>query len=104
MKNMDKRREQLAAELTKLGRESGDARFKRAAGILRGAQAGRPAADDDAPLRFALNLLANGAEKSMNAAAWYAADCYALGPTERAKMQRRLRRKLSNTINGQNDK
>jgi len=69
--------DRLAALADRAGEATGDERFPRAAGVLRGKPAGRPAADDSEALAFAESLFDAGLVRSKNAACTRAAIMYA---------------------------
>jgi hypothetical protein len=69
-------RARLATLADKSGAATGDERFRRAAGILRGKRAGRRAVDDSEALAFAESLLDAGLVRSKNDACIRAAVLY----------------------------
>ena len=69
MTETDHVRTQLASELDRHGERTGDSRFTRAAGVLRGKKAGRPKIDDSAALNMARALYETGVAKSIHDAA-----------------------------------
>jgi hypothetical protein len=83
-----------AAELDRLADESGDARYRRAAGVLRGKPGGRPPCDDGAALGLAESLEAAGIARSRRDACMRAARLHATTRAEVAPMAERLRKKL----------
>ena len=89
-------RTRLAALADRAGAATGDERFPRAAGVLRGRPAGRPAADDSEALEFAESLLDAGLVRSKNAACTRSAIMYS--PTSlaidatRARLMKKFRR------------
>ena len=89
-----RRRARHAAHLEKVGAATGDERYRRAAGVLRGKPAGRRAVDDTEALAFAESLLDAGLVRSKNKACIEAAKIYA--PTEIAfdAMRARLLKKF----------
>jgi len=58
----------VADNLLRLAAETGDGRFRRAAGVLRGARGGAPARNDDALLAEARELYRAGSVRSWHAA------------------------------------
>lgn len=90
-------RARLAALADKSGEATGDERFRRAAGVLRGKQAGRRAVDDSEALEFAESLFDAGLVNSRNAACTRAAVLYS--PTSfaidatRARLMKKFGRK-----------
>ncbi len=89
-------RDSLATLADRLGEATGDERFPRAAGVLRGKQAGRRAVDDSEALAFAESLLDAGLVRSKNAACTRSAIMYS--PTSlaidatRARLLKKFRR------------
>ncbi len=69
-------RARLAALADKSGAATGDERFARAAGVLRGKPAGRRAVDDAEALAYAEAMLDAGLARSKNAACTQAAIMY----------------------------
>jgi hypothetical protein len=59
-------RARVADLVDELAEATGDSRFARAAGVLRGKQGGRPETDDAKALDFAKDLLTSGAARSIN--------------------------------------
>ena len=78
----DRLRTRHAAQLEKVGADTGDERYRRAAAMLRGKPAGRPAVNDTVALAYAESLLDAGLVRSKNKACIEAAKIYA--PTELA--------------------
>ena len=70
-------RDRIAALADRAGAATGDERFRRAAGVLRGKRAGRRAVDDTEALAFAESLLDAGLVRSKNAACTRSAIMYA---------------------------
>ena len=66
-------RARVADLVDELAEATGDSRFARAAGVLRGKQGGRPETDDDKALDFAKALITSGAARSINDACTKAA-------------------------------
>ena len=75
-------RARLAALADKFGAATGDERFARAAGVVRGNPAGRRKVDDSEALEYAESLFDAGLVHSKNAACIEAAKIYA--PSELA--------------------
>ncbi len=73
---IDEARARIAALADELAKATGDERFRRAAGVLRGKQAGRRAVDDTEALAFAESLLDAGLVRSKNDACIRAAVLY----------------------------
>ncbi len=86
-------RARIAKLIDKAGAATGDERFSRAAGVLRGKRAGRRAVDDTKPLAYAADLFNGGCSK--NEACIQAAIMYS--PTRNAfdATKARLFRKFS---------
>jgi hypothetical protein len=82
--------------LRALAEESGDIRYRRAAGMLSGARGCRPARDDDAALQRVAALLADGAARSIDQAARFVARTLA-GETSTGAAEARLARKYRAT-------
>ena len=74
--------------------QTGDDRFARAAGVLRGKQGGRPETDDAAALAFAEALLDAGLASSKNAACVRAATMYSPTRIEFDATRARLAKKF----------
>lgn len=95
------RRAEIARTLDRLGLETGDVRFRHAAGVLRGGKAGRRPRDDDAALALAESWLAAGLAPTRNAACLRAAQYYA-PPQQieatRARLMRKFRTKLNKSV------
>ncbi len=88
-------RDSLAKRADKFGAATGDERFRRAAGVLRGKPSGRRAVDDTEALACAKSLFAAGCSK--NSACVQAANLYA--PTDiaiDATIARLLRKFIQN--------
>ncbi len=89
-------RARLATLAERAGEATGDERFPRAAGVLRGKPAGRRAVDDTDALAFAESLFDAGLARSRNAACTRAAIMYS--PTSiaidatRARLLKKFRR------------
>ena len=73
---IDEARARIAALADELAKATGDERFRRAAGVLRGKQAGRRAVDDSEALAYAESLFDAGLVRSRNAACTRAAIIY----------------------------
>ena len=90
-------RARISEVCEELAAQTGDDRFARAAGVLKGKPAGRPAADDNAALAFAESLFDAGLAKSKNQACKRAASMYSTTGDKtdviRARLVRKLRRK-----------
>jgi len=90
-------RKRIATTCLALAKRTGDDRFARAAGVLHGRRAGRPAIDDGPALAFATSLLDAGLARSTNAACQRAALMYSPTQAEvnatRARIAKKLRRK-----------
>ena len=91
----DRRRARIAKLMDKFGAGGGDERFRRAAGVLRGKQAGRRAVDDSEALAYAKSLFTAGCSK--NAACIQAAMMYSPKPRAFDATKARLLRKLVGT-------
>ncbi len=93
---IDEARARIAALADELAKATGDERFRRAAGVLRGKRAGRRAVDDSEALAFAESLLDAGLVRSKNAACTRSAIMYS--PTSlaidatRARLMKKFRR------------
>ena len=86
-------REALAGYCTAMWELTGDARWRRAAGVLTGAHPGRREVDDEAALRYARGLMSAGVAKSPYRASAIAAELFA-PPHQVETCRDRLRRKL----------
>jgi len=60
----DRLRARIAKLMEKAGADDGDERWRRAAGVLRGKRAGRPAVDDTEALAYAVDLFNGGCSKN----------------------------------------
>jgi hypothetical protein len=93
----DDLRRAAAEVLTGLADLTGDARFRRAAGIVKGRCAGRPKHDDDDALALVRHLLETRAARSCRAACSLAAAMFCARshqvPAMRDRLQRKLRQK-----------
>ena len=85
----------MAAVLDKYHARTGDSRFSRAAGALRGGKAGHPRIDDSAALRHARTLLATGLATSKRQAMMRAASLFADGEDAQEKLFWRGLKKLA---------
>jgi hypothetical protein len=74
--------------------QTGDDRFARAAGVLRGKPGGRPEKDDEAALAYAESLFEAGFEPSKNAACVRAATMYSPTRIEIDATRARLAKKF----------
>ncbi len=88
-----RRRARHAAHLEKVGAATGDERYRRAAGVLRGKPAGRRAVDDTEALAYAKSLFTAGCSK--NSACIQAAIMYSPKPHAFDATKARLLRKLA---------
>lgn len=87
-------RRRLADACAEAAELSGDGRFARAAGALRGGRGGRPAADDAEPLALARAYFEGGVVPSRRAACRRAAFLYAQDRESRDRLTRRLQKKM----------
>jgi len=89
----DRLRARIAKLMDKEGADNGDERFRRAAGVLRGKRAGRPAVDDTEALAYAVDLVNGGC--SRNNACIQVAIMYSPKPHAFDATKARLLRKLA---------
>ncbi len=78
-------RARIAKMIDKAGAATGDERFSRAAGVLRGKRAGRRAVDDSAALDYAADLFNGGCSKNeacIQAAIMYSPKTLAIDATK----------------------
>jgi len=90
----DRRRARVAEICEELAEATGDDRFARAAGALRGKPAGRPATNDGPALAYARSMLAAGLARSKNRACAKAAAIYARRTVDIDSTRARLMKKL----------
>ncbi len=93
----DRRRARLAKLADRDWAATGDERFRRAAGVLRGKRAGRPAVDDIEALAYAADLFNGGCSKNkacIQAAIMYSPKTLAFDATK-ARLLRKFAHKTS---------